>query len=57
LGKLVPVRVLVIFREQSSEELGMQFRSVFVIDGDLWGIQGLDQTTNEIQNLGLVIFY
>jgi hypothetical protein len=47
-----------MLREQPSEELGMQLRGVLVIDGDLWGIQCLDQTTDEVEYLRLVIgFY
>jgi hypothetical protein len=58
LGKLALVRVLVMLREQPSEEFGMQLRGVLVIDGDLWGAQSLDQPTNEVENLRLVIgFY
>jgi len=42
-------------REQSGKELGMQPRGVLVVDGDLRGVQGLDQTTNEVENLRLII--
>ena len=36
----------------------MQLRGMLVIDRDLWGTQSLDQTTDEVENLGLVIgFY
>lgn len=58
LRELVLIRVLVVFREQPSEELCMQLRGMLVIDRDLWGTQSLDQTTDEVENLGLVIgFY
>jgi len=55
LGKLVLARVLVKLREQSGKELCMQLRGVLVIDGDLGRVQGLDQTTNEVENIRLVI--
>ena len=55
LGKLILVRVLVVFREQSSKEFGMQPRSVLVIDGDLGRTQGLDQATNQVEDLRLVV--
>jgi hypothetical protein len=55
LGKLILGRVLVVFREQASKEFGMQLRSVLVVDGNLGRAQGLDQATNQVKNLCLVI--
>ena len=57
LAKFVLIRVLVMLREQPCEELCMQFWGVLVIDGDLWRIQSLDQTTDEIKNCRLVICF
>ena len=46
------------FLKQPSEELGMQLRSMLVIDGDLRGIQSLDQATDQVENPGLIVgFY
>lgn len=58
LGKRALIRVLVVFGEQPSKELSMQLRGVLIIDGDLGGVEGLDQATDQVENLRLVIrFY
>jgi len=58
LGNLVFVRVLVEFCEQPGEELCVQLRGVFVIDGNLRRTESLNQAADEVENLGLIIgFY
>lgn len=58
LSKLILIRILVILREQPSEELGMQLRGMLVINGDLGGVQGLNQATDEVEDVRLIVgFY
>jgi hypothetical protein len=55
LGNLVPVRVLVLSHEQPSKELSVQLRGVLFIDGDIRGIQDLDESSDVVENLRLVV--